>query len=50
MLYAREEQAVKAETVAAAQQAVLSVLRRADEGATVRMLEEHVWGTVVALG
>ena len=50
MLYAREDQAVKEETTAAVQQAVVSLLRRAEDGVTVRMLEEHVWDTVVEFG
>jgi len=50
MLYAPDDQAVKEETTAAVQQALVLLLRAADDGVTVRVLEEHVWETVIQLG
>jgi hypothetical protein len=50
MFYAREDRAVKEETSAAAQHALSSVLTIVDEGASARVLEEHVLGAVLELG
>lgn len=50
MLYAPEDQAVKEEATAAVQQALVTMLRAVDDGATARALEEHVWKTSIEFG
>ncbi|MBK6580323.1 MAG: hypothetical protein IPG17_30010 [Sandaracinaceae bacterium] len=50
MLYAPEDQAVKEETAAAIHEALVLMLHAADDGATARELEEHVWKTSLEFG
>jgi hypothetical protein len=49
-LYAPEVQAVKEETTAAIQEALVLMLHVAGDGATARELEEHVWKTSLEFG